>query len=196
MRETEMRQRIEGFLKRRMQSMLAPALGLGMAVTGCQKESVTPVYSAPVPDASLGPTQDAPSLIEAAPAPDTLLADAFVPLDTNLPGPDVVTGADSQPQQDLATVDGPAGTDAKPDTSGEVGPGLDAQSDLGSIGVKYIAQLPDGGPGITPLYMAPLYMALSPDAGKDGSPVLRYMAQFPDGGPGMTPLYLAQVPKA
>jgi hypothetical protein len=35
MREIEMRQRLGGLLKRRMQGMLAPALGLGMAVGGC-----------------------------------------------------------------------------------------------------------------------------------------------------------------
>lgn len=35
MRESEMRQRIEGLLRRRMQGVLAPALGLGLALVGC-----------------------------------------------------------------------------------------------------------------------------------------------------------------
>jgi hypothetical protein len=87
MREFEMRRRIEGFLKRRMQGMLAPALGLGLAVTGCGESSArlfiacpkrgrgrlvlrhVPIYSAPV-------------------APDAYVADAFVGEDTLPPGSD------------------------------------------------------------------------------------------------------------
>jgi hypothetical protein len=34
MRESEMRQRVEGFIKRRMQRMLVPALGAGVAFGG------------------------------------------------------------------------------------------------------------------------------------------------------------------
>jgi hypothetical protein len=35
MRESDMRQRIEGLLRRRMKGVLAPTLGLGLAIIGC-----------------------------------------------------------------------------------------------------------------------------------------------------------------
>jgi hypothetical protein len=71
MRELEMRQRIERLLKRPMQGMLAPALGLALALGGCEfggseymaqfprtnggshdasgSTSDVPIYSAPIP---------------------------------------------------------------------------------------------------------------------------------------------------
>lgn len=164
MREFEMRQRIEGFLKRRMQGMLAPALGLGLTVAGCTQMSVTPVYSAPNPDAPIGHVEDAPGgqpeAVYSAPfAPDANTADVFVGKDTPPSGPD------SAP--DLAIAKEP---DAGQDTSGEAGVGVDAGTgvdsgaDLGSLTTKYMAQLPDAGRdlGAMPLYMAPLSMASAP----------------------------------
>lgn len=77
------------------------------------------------------------------------------------------------------------------------------QSDSGTVGVKYIAQIPDAGPELpvaAPEYIAPVpdYMAQMPDAGI----AVRYMAQMPDAGPDLggavavysAPVYLAQVP--
>ena len=51
----------------------------------------------------------------------------------------------------------------------------DAPADLGSVSVKYLAQLPD--------------------AAVDKTPALLYMAQVPDAAPGpITPLYMAPTP--
>ena len=50
----------------------------------------------------------------------------------------------------------------------------DAPADLGSVSVKYLAQLPD--------------------AAVDNTPVLRYMAQMPDAAPGPVALYMAPAP--
>jgi hypothetical protein len=175
MREAEMRRRIDGFLKRRMRGMLAPALGLGLAVVGCGKTTSTPIYSAPNPDGPLGPVADATGLsyetLYSAPiAPDASVADAFVAKDTMAVGPetapDTVSVADAATdfgKADLIKIDEAETSDAKQDASSEAGsseagsseagPGLD----LGIPPVRYMAQAPDAGRdlGMMALYMAP-----------------------------------------
>jgi hypothetical protein len=186
MRESEMRQRIEGFLKRRMQGMLAPALGLGLAVAGCGKTTATPVYSAPLPDGHVGPIEDAAGLTHDTPiysapiVPDAYTADAFVGKDTSPTGPD--SGPDLAAAKDVnvpADVLGPADVsladvvlapDTRKDSSSEAGSsadtipavdagaGVDSGADLGNMTTKYMAQLPDAGRdlGVAPVYMASL----------------------------------------
>jgi hypothetical protein len=178
MREIEMRQRIEGFLRRRMKGMLAPALGLGLALAGCTKEVAIPVYSAPLPDGQIGPIEDAAGLTHDTPVysapvpPDGATADAFAAKDTLPTGtdsaPDLATVADAIVPADLLVADAALGSDAKKDTSGEAGTGVDTGAgvdvgtgadvgvDLGGFGMKYIAQLPDARPdlGMVALYMA------------------------------------------
>src|ERR1035441_8499987 len=148
MREAEMRRRIDGFLKRRMQGMLAPALGLGLAVAGCGKTTSTPIYSAPNPDGQIGPIGDAAGLTHDTPVysapivPDAHMADAFVDRDTLPTGtdaPDLATGKDSASGTG-AIVDAIPAVDA--------GTGVDSGADLGSTPTKYMAQLPDGGPDL------------------------------------------------
>jgi hypothetical protein len=194
MREFEMRQRIEGFLKRRMQGMLAPALGLGLAVSGCTKEVAIPVYSAPLPDGHAGPIEDAAGLTHDTPVysapvpPDGATADAFAAKDTLPMGtdsaPDLGTTADAFAASDLATVadaivpadllataDAALGSDAKKDTSGEAGAGVDTGAGV------------DAGTGA--------------DVGVDlGGFGMKYIAQLPDARPdlGMVALYMAQPP--
>jgi hypothetical protein len=180
MRESEMRQRIDVFLKRRMQGMLAPALGLGLAVAGCGKTIATPVYSAPLPDGHVGSIEDAAGLTHDTPvysAPiflDAYTADAFVAKDTQPPGPDrapdLATAKDTNGPADVSLADVSMVRDAGKDSASEAGSGGDANpamdagagvdsgADLGSMTTKYMAQLPDAGRdfGVAPLYMAPL----------------------------------------
>ena len=71
--------------------------------------------------------------------------------------------------------------------------------DSGTVGMKYIAQIPDAGkdlPNIAPAYMAPMQdAATSP---RDTGMVLRYMAQMPaDAAPEASravAMYMAQLP--
>jgi hypothetical protein len=185
MREAEMRRRIDGFLKRRMQGMLAPALGLGLAVAGCGKTTSTPIYSAPNPDGQIGPIGDAAGLTHDTPVysapivPDAYMADAFVARDTVPTGtdaPDLATAKDTNVPEDVsAPADASPGDvalvpDARKDSASETGSivdagtGVDSGADLGNTPTKYMAQLPDGGPdlGMAPIYMAPVYMASLP----------------------------------
>ena len=198
-----------------MQGMLAPALGLGLAVAGCTKTVATPIYSAPLPDGHVGHIEDAAGLTHDTPVysapllPDGATADAFAAKDTmpmgtdsapdlgttadafaandTLPigtdsAPDLAAGADAIVPEDLLVADAAQGSDAKKDTVGEAGTGvdagtgLDAEADLGNIGMKYIAPIPDAGP--------------------DLGTMVRYMAQFFDARPdlGMVALYMAQPP--
>jgi len=171
MREIEMRQRIEGFLKRRMRAMLAPALGLGMAAAGCEKTVATPVYSSPNPDGQLGPREDAAGLTHDTPVysapifPDAALSDSFEGKDTPSPGadgaPDIAAVADANVPSDAAKdfAGDAGGSEAHPGVDG--GSSADSGADLGSMSTKYMAQLPDA----------------SPDLG----PVVRYMASMPLG---------------
>jgi hypothetical protein len=183
MRESEMRQRVEDFFKRRMQGMLVPALGLGLAVAGCEKTTATPVYSAPNPDAPIGHVGDAGDVpVYSAPiAPDAYLADALVGKDTLPPGtdsepdhvrdtnvPSDVSALADVWQADLALVpdagkdavsEAGAGVDAIPGVDGaDAGAGVDSGADFGNMTTKYMAQLPDAGRdlGVAPVYMASL----------------------------------------
>ena len=163
MREAEMRRRIDGFLKRRMQAMLAPALGLGLAVAGCGKTTSTPIYSAPNPDGQIGPIGDAAGLAHDTPvysapmAPDASTADVWGAKDTTVLGleaaPDVASVADAATdfgKADLIPIDEAETPDANRDSpseagSSEAGSGVDAGMDLGISTVKYMAQAPDAG---------------------------------------------------
>ena len=154
MREIEMRQRIEGFLKRRMQLMLAPVLGLGMAVTGCQ--TGVSLYMGPMPDANpshtAGASDSAPSFGDAAPADILISADVAVAgsdAAPDQPSPPDASARQDLAMQDLATTDASpeldGGMDAKPDsiadTPAEAGARVDAVGDTGLI-AKYMAPLP------------------------------------------------------
>ena len=64
------------------------------------------------------------------------------------------------------------------------------EADTGSVGMKYMAQIPDAAaelPAATPDYMAQM-----PDSGM----AVRYMAQMPDAAPDLGPvaIYMAQIP--
>jgi hypothetical protein len=180
MRESEMRQRIEGFLKRRMQGMLAPALGLGLAVAGCG-ESVS-VYMGQLPSDAADVTHDTPgssdSIAPDSPTADVLAAkdtaDGLAAKDSTFLGPDTALDVASSTDVnvledlakivDLAKIDESQAPDVNKDTSPEAGAGVDAGTgvdagaDLGNGGTKYMAQLPDAGRdlGIAPVYIAPL----------------------------------------
>lgn len=162
-----------------MQGMLAPALGLGLAVAGCGKTTSTPIYSAPNPDGQIGPIGDAAGLTHDTPVysapivPDAHMADAFVDRDTLPTGtdaPDLATAKDTNVPEDALAPD--AGKDSASETGSivdaipavDAGTGVDSGADLGSTPTKYMAQLPDGGPdlGMAPLYIAPIYMASLP----------------------------------
>ena len=177
MREFEMRQRIEGFLKRRMQGMLPPALGLGLALGGCGDWGGME-YMAQFPrDAdAAGVFHDAESLDDDATiASDGAGGDALASKDTLRPGTDgardVASIRDVRGMADAAQDDVAMAMDAARDSAGEAGasvdavPGVDAgadmEADLGVSPVKYMAQIPD--------------------AGSDLGPVVRYMAQLPLG---------------
>jgi hypothetical protein len=140
------------------------------------------------PGRDLSPGRDLP------PGRD-LLADAA----PDAAGPrDVPSSSDSPTKDDLQPNDG-ASTEAAlrrdtmPDVGGvkyiapffDGGPAdtrkdlgadspADAPADLGSVSVKYLAQLPD--------------------AAVDNTPVLRYMAQMPDAASGPVALYMAPAP--
>jgi hypothetical protein len=174
MREYEMRIRIECFIRTRMRGMLAPMLGLGLAVTGCKQEGVTPVYSAPLSDGSTDQVgqifQDtaitSPDVNEAdAPhVSDThvVTSDTFPPDMRDAPVKDTMDGAIDWVKADRVAYEASAS-----ETENEVMPpdaGMDAQDsradtkkDLGLV-VKYMAQLPDSGSVVA------LYMARMPDA--------------------------------
>lgn len=155
MREAEMRRRIDGFLKRRMHGMLAPALGLGLAVAGCGKTTSTPIYSAPNPDGQIGPIGDAASLTHDVPAAPDLASVADAATDLGK--------ADLIPMDEAETPD--TNRDAASEAgSSDAGSGVDAEMDLGTPPVKYMAQAPDGGPDLrmVPIYTAPIYMASLP----------------------------------
>jgi hypothetical protein len=165
---------------------------LGLAVAGCTKTVATPIYSAPLPDGHAGHIEDAAGLTHDTPVysaplpPDGATADAFAAKDSLPMGtdsaPDLATVADAILPADLLVADAAQGSDAKNDTAGEAGTGvdagtgLDAEADIGNIGMKYIAPLPDAGP--------------------DLGLMVRYMAQFFDARPdlGMVALYMAQLP--
>lgn len=177
MRESEMRQRVEGFLKRRMQGMLAPVLGLGLAIAGCEKTTATPTYSAPLPDGHVGSIEDAAGLTHDTPVysapiiPDAYTADAFLAKDTGPDrAPDLAIAKDTNVPADASLADVAMVPDAGKDSASEAGlggdaipavdagTGVDAGTDLDSMTMKYMAQLPDAGRdfGVAPLYMAAL----------------------------------------
>ena len=139
MREREMHERVQQFLKARMRAMVLPAtLGLSLALAGCPKDgqetsqdggdstlkqdgsTISPVYSAAMPDA--GPL-DAMATKYLAQLPDT--------------------GAAMKYMAQL------------PDSGGAVALYMAQSPDTG-IAVRYMAQQPDAGG------MVALYMALNP----------------------------------
>jgi len=137
MRESEMRQRVDGFLKRRMKAMLAPALGLGLAVAGCGDWGGSE-YMAQFPRGNDG------SIVTHDGAGPTPVYSA--PVDSQT----VDTGMDS-------AGNAAASSEAQPSDPG-VDAGVDTGTDLGSTATKYMAQVPDASPdqGQVTRYMAPL----------------------------------------
>jgi len=183
--------------------MLAPALGLGLAVSGCGKTDATPVYSAPNPDGPPGTVEDAVGLTRDTSADlaplnsDVPTSDAFVAKDGQPIGPDAKADsafvADKNLPDELVRPDVAQEPEAKKDSSGEADAGLDAGTafDAGIV--------PDTRPGLdtgTGLdvrvdfdtgfvkYGTPAFDAGRdlPDAGRDLGMVTVYMALFPEGG--------------
>jgi hypothetical protein len=178
MRESEMRQRIEGFLKRRMQGMLAPALGLGLALGGCGGTEYMAQF--PLEDAGgghhdgVGLSHDTP--VYSAPlTSDVAAADTLAGKDTSLVAEDgaldLLTTLDTNALAEVAPTDvAPPIIDTVKDSAAEAaasseahsgmdaGTDVDAGVDLGNVTTKYLAQLPDAGRdfGVAPLYMASL----------------------------------------
>jgi hypothetical protein len=69
-----------------------------------------------------------------------------------------------------------------------------ANKDSGSVGMKYMAQMPDAGPELP--QPTPDYMAQMPDANTklDTGMVLRYMAQMPPDASEPVTVYMAPLP--
>ncbi len=141
MREAEMRRRIEGFLERRMRGMLAPALGLGLAMAGCGDWGGSE-YMAQFPRDGAGGAHDvgAPSDVPVYSAPvssDGPMADTFGSKDTSSPADgmsDISGMVDTHPKPELdaakdAAGEDAAGSEAHPGV--DAGTGVDVGSDLG-----------------------------------------------------------------
>jgi hypothetical protein len=179
MREKEMHERVQEFLKVRMRAMVLPAtLGLSLALGGCKEEGlesgdggnptisqdaslVSPVYSAAMPDARL---------VDAlGTKPDTGIADTGPTVKYMAQLPDTGAGTDS-----------PVYMAPLPDTG--IAPEYMAQLPDTGVATKYLAQLPDAG-------VALRYMAQLPDTGI----AVRYMAQQPDADQ-VVALYMARNP--
>jgi hypothetical protein len=189
MRELEMRRRVEAFLTRRMRVMLAPALGLGLAVanSGCKKETAVPLYGAAMPDAAL--VQDSATdqgRLSDSNVPPPRLDAGEIGADTAPPSKsDASVGpfADASERRDARIVDVPGEVDVSTRdtaTTSDAQPDAVVDTRRADVGgptdvliTKYIAPLPDAG-----IIIAPDYMAQLPDAG----PVVRYMALLPDAG--------------
>jgi len=181
MREQEMRDRINQYLKIRMRGMLVPALGLSLLAVGCEKERVTAVYSAPMPDAG----QDQAAQV---------LPDALVSKDTSSSKPDTALpkdGATLDAGSDILSPDGPV--EPKPDTAvldTSVIPDTAIAPDAG----KPDAGAPDGGKPDGAVADAVLAdMGHPPDATRLDGLITKYIAQLPDGGMIGT-VYMAQLP--
>jgi hypothetical protein len=88
MKETEVRERIEAFLKSTMRKTVIPAsLGVGLSLVGCERSSSVPVYSAVVrEDAAVSSRDAADASADRLGLPDTKYMGPF-PLDTNVERP-------------------------------------------------------------------------------------------------------------
>ena len=191
MREQEIRDRINQYLKARMRGMLVPALGMSLLAVGCTEGSATAVYSAPMPDASQDqaarvipdalPSRDAPAPDRAS-SMDAALPDAG--LDAALPSEDAGNDAllgdveDALPTSDAGRPDGRL-PDASPDTKPGARP--DAKPDVGRLDARRIdARNVDTGKPVDAMRI-------------DGPIGVRYIAQQVDAAL-IAPLYLAQIP--
>jgi hypothetical protein len=171
MREQEMRTRVFQFLKARMRNMIMPAtVGIGLAVGGCAKEGVVPVYGTPSWEDASSST-DIVDRADAQAAPADAVADTSQGRDVVVPEAVPVYGSDvSLLDRDAEAVDSRSADQGKIDSTAP-----DGGTDVGGVITKY--------------------MALTPDAGRDAAPVVRYLAQQPreDAGIAM-PLYNAPMP--
>lgn len=180
MREQEMRECIGQFLKARMRNMLLPAtLGLGLAVSGCEKE------------ASESTNDGGPSLVEAG-IPGPIAPDFMAQMpDASSAAQGPETGAVAlymAPMPDAQAIMPDAQT-LRPDSQA---PRPDAQLLDAKLVTKYVAQLPDAT--VTPEYMAQMPDARAKDAlSPDSVMVVRYMAPLPNPGQPVL-LYMAQYP--
>jgi hypothetical protein len=91
MKETEVRERIEFFLRSTIRQVVIPAsLGVGLALIGCDDSKVVPVYGAIVPDthedASVSSRDSADAPADRLSLPDTKYMGPF-PLDTSADRP-------------------------------------------------------------------------------------------------------------
>jgi hypothetical protein len=146
LKEKEIRDRIQGFLKRTARTVVVPAsVGLGLSAGACDRTSL---HGRPADAAGTLSTSDA-----AVVSPDTADAASDLALGADLPEllPPylVVMMPDARPDSrpDMQPIDG--GPDARPD----------AQSDLASPPPPYMdPPIPDAGremPAIVPPYIVP-----------------------------------------
>jgi hypothetical protein len=217
MREHEMRMRVFRFLKARMRNMIMPAtvgLGIGLAAGGCKTEGLVTQDArgqadlpAKVGDSAIiGDATAAKSDVLGSDSstlgPDLAAVDTRDALVTNDVAPDL--GRDVSTTADRPS-EAVAGDAAKADVAAldtakvDVVAAVDGNDDMGTIVVKYGTPVPDAADdtgGIAPVYIAPVYSAITPDASpaRDGL-VVRYMAQIPDAGADavLATLYMAPV---
>jgi hypothetical protein len=96
MKETEVRERIEAFLKSTMRKTVIPAsLGVGLSLVGCERSSSVPVYSAVVrEDAAVSTRDAADASADRLGLPETKYMGPF-PMDTNIDRPPERDSADA-----------------------------------------------------------------------------------------------------
>jgi hypothetical protein len=97
MKETEVRERIEVFLKRTVRKAVIPAsLGVGLALAGCERTSAVGVYSAPMrEDAALSSRDSADAAFDRLGIVETKYMGPFA-LDTNDDHPANADAADAR----------------------------------------------------------------------------------------------------
>jgi hypothetical protein len=176
MKEHEIRQRIEGFLKRTARELVVPAsMGLGLALVGCDHTGIKVA-------------RDAAAETAQSVAPDA--ADAMLTRDSAANVPDVANPRDFGINDDRPALDAfkadlprliiPYGVRIEPDASVDAAaPNADApDADAGAADaeVRAVDSGRDAGkadlPAILPPYMPPYMPAPLPDAAQDLSAVI------------------------
>jgi hypothetical protein len=180
MKEHEIRQRIEGFLKRTARELVVPAsVGLGLALVGCDHTGIKL-------------SRDAAAETALSAAPDAIVADATLARESAANVPDVANPRDfgmndDRPALDAFKADLPnliipygvriepdAGPDAAAQAVDAVAPdvvGPDADAGVADAEVRAVDAGRDAGkadlPAIMPPYMPPYMPPPLPDAAQD-----------------------------